>query len=278
MVRTLAKSGPRIWAVLRGAPTGFLAFAEEFLVDRVRGESKMFRILVVDDDPSTAFVLREGMNDLRHRYEVDLVPDGVEALNYLYRRGLYVDAQAPDLVLLDINMPRSDGFGTLSAIKTDPELCVIPVIMLSTSGSPQDVRRSYLRLGKIARSDAIFYVVSQLIGGIVGVSLTALFLGRSLAGPSVLYAETVPGKYGTGAAFAAEAFMAALLMAVVLWTSNRPSAPGPNGQCSLRRISRPSRRLYKISSLIALDGTAGRDYRGRSVRPESSPRFRPPEP
>lgn len=137
MVRTLAKSGPRIWAVLRGAPTGFLAFAEEFLVDRVRGESKMFRILVVDDDPSTAFVLREGMNDLRHRYEVDLVPDGVEALNYLYRRGLYVDAQAPDLVLLDINMPRSDGFGTLSAIKTDPELCVIPVIMLSTSGSPR---------------------------------------------------------------------------------------------------------------------------------------------
>jgi aquaporin Z len=82
---------------------------------------------------------------------------------------------------------------------------------------------TYLRLGKIGRPDAIFYVVCQFIGGILGVALTVLFFGRSLAGPSVMYAETVPGKYGTGAAFAAEAFMAALLMGAVLWTSNRPS-------------------------------------------------------
>jgi len=82
---------------------------------------------------------------------------------------------------------------------------------------------TYFRLGKIARSDAIFYVLSQFIGGIFGVGLSALFMGRALAGPDVLYAVTVPGKYGTGAAFAAETFMAALLMGVVLWTSNRPA-------------------------------------------------------
>lgn len=82
---------------------------------------------------------------------------------------------------------------------------------------------TYLRLGKISRPDAFFYVLSQFIGGIAGVAVAALFLGRTLASPSVMYAETVPGKYGTAPAFAAEVFMAALLMGVVLWTSNRPA-------------------------------------------------------
>ncbi len=82
---------------------------------------------------------------------------------------------------------------------------------------------TYLRLGKISSPDTFFYVLAQFVGGVVGVGVSALLLGRRLAIPSVMYAATVPGKYGTGAAFAAEAFMAALLMGVVLWTSNRPS-------------------------------------------------------
>jgi aquaporin Z len=82
---------------------------------------------------------------------------------------------------------------------------------------------TYLRLGKISRPDAFFYILFQFVGGVFGVAVSVLLLGRTLASPSVMYAETVPGKYGTAAAFAAEAFMAALLMAVVLWTSNRPS-------------------------------------------------------
>jgi aquaporin Z len=81
---------------------------------------------------------------------------------------------------------------------------------------------TYLRLGKIAGWDAVFYVVLQFVGGIFGVGVSALLLGKSLADPGVAYAVTVPGKYGTAAAFAAEWFMAGLLMAVVLWTSNRP--------------------------------------------------------
>jgi aquaporin Z len=81
---------------------------------------------------------------------------------------------------------------------------------------------TYFRLGKIARHDAFFYVVFQFIGGVFGVALSALILGRALADPTVMYAVTVPGKYGTAAAFAAETFMSALLMGVVLWTSNRP--------------------------------------------------------
>jgi aquaporin Z len=82
---------------------------------------------------------------------------------------------------------------------------------------------TYFRLGKIDKWDAAFYVVSQFIGGIFGVGLSALCLRGSLAVPSVDYAVTVPGRGGTPAAFCAECFMAALLMLVVLWFSNRPS-------------------------------------------------------
>jgi aquaporin Z len=81
---------------------------------------------------------------------------------------------------------------------------------------------TYLRLKKISALDAFFYVLFQFAGGIGGVALSALFFGSRLADPSVNYAVTVPGRYGTTAAFGAEFFMAALLMAVVLWTSNRP--------------------------------------------------------
>jgi aquaporin Z len=81
---------------------------------------------------------------------------------------------------------------------------------------------TYLRLGKIDRWNAGFYVVSHFIGGILGVGLSALCLGGSLAVPSVDYAVTVPGLGGPIAAFCAEYSMAALLMFVVLWFSNRP--------------------------------------------------------
>lgn len=81
---------------------------------------------------------------------------------------------------------------------------------------------TYLRLRKIAWWDAVFYVVFQFSGGVFGVWVSALVLGKQLADPGVEFAVTVPGKYGVSGAFAAELFMAALLMAVVLWTSNRP--------------------------------------------------------
>ncbi len=82
---------------------------------------------------------------------------------------------------------------------------------------------TYLRLGKIARWDAIFYVVFEFIGGVLGEAVSALVLGSSLAAPTVDYAVTVPGRYGTAAAFFAELIMSMLLMGVVLWFSNRPS-------------------------------------------------------
>ena len=82
---------------------------------------------------------------------------------------------------------------------------------------------TYLRLGKITKTDAIFYLLFQFIGGVAGVAFAKAVLPGSLADPSVRYAVTVPGQYGTAAAFLAEIFMAILLMGAVLWTSNRPS-------------------------------------------------------
>ena len=82
---------------------------------------------------------------------------------------------------------------------------------------------AYFRLRKISGSDAIFYVLFQFLGGVLGVAIATLCFGSTLATPTVDYAVTVPGKYGVTAAFFAELFMSALLMAVVLWMTNRPS-------------------------------------------------------
>ena len=83
------------------------------------------------------------------------------------------------------------------------------------------VTLTYLRLGKIGLCDAVFYVVFQFIGGIAGVAVAAAILGKRLSNPAVDYAVTVPGRYGTVAAFLAELFMAIVLMTVVLVLSNR---------------------------------------------------------
>src|SRR5580658_1385312 len=103
----------------------------------------MFRILVVDDDPASATLLREVMKNLQQRSELHFVCDGDEALDFLHRRGAHLGAPRPNLILLDMNMPRVGGLEALSAIKGDPELRVIPVIMLSASNSPRDVHQSY---------------------------------------------------------------------------------------------------------------------------------------
>jgi len=106
-------------------------------------DGNTFNILVVDDDPTGESLLRELTKNLQHRHELHFVWDGVLALDFLHRRGAYENAPRPHLILLDVNLPRLGGVETLSAIKSDPDLCVIPVMMLSTSSSAEDVRKSY---------------------------------------------------------------------------------------------------------------------------------------
>jgi CheY-like chemotaxis protein len=119
----------------------------------------MFRILVVDDDPAGAYLLKELMQNVHHAYELHFVGDGFEALDFLRCRGKYAAARRPNLILLDINMPRLGGLETLSAIKSDPDLCLIPVIMLSTASDPNEVRKSYqARSVKLVKAIEAFWM------------------------------------------------------------------------------------------------------------------------
>ncbi|HKJ22797.1 MAG TPA: response regulator [Gammaproteobacteria bacterium] len=100
-------------------------------------------ILLVEDNPGDVVLTREALSDAKVRNELNVVGDGVEALQYLRRQGQYSDATRPDLILLDLNLPRKDGREVLSEIKQDPDLKRIPVVVLTTSKAEEDILRSY---------------------------------------------------------------------------------------------------------------------------------------
>ena len=100
-------------------------------------------ILVVDDDDADAFMISEALESSGTQTTVNRVSDGREALDYLRREAPYQDAHRPDLILLDLNLPRMDGRETLAAIKNDEQLKAIPVVILTTSGAPPDIVASY---------------------------------------------------------------------------------------------------------------------------------------
>jgi CheY-like chemotaxis protein len=101
----------------------------------------VFRILVVDDNPAEMDLLDASLKVLSRPFHLDWVQDGAAALDYLARHKLL--GTYPDLVLMDVNMPRLNGLHTLIALKSDPDLRVIPVIMFSTSTSPAEIRKMY---------------------------------------------------------------------------------------------------------------------------------------
>ena len=100
-------------------------------------------ILMAEDDPDDRLLTREAWAENRLINDLYFVEDGVELLDYLHRRGKYADAPRPDLILLDLNMPRKDGREALAEIKTDPNLRCIPVVVLTTSKAEGDILRSY---------------------------------------------------------------------------------------------------------------------------------------
>jgi CheY-like chemotaxis protein len=104
---------------------------------------RSLQILVVDDDDADALMISEALENADTDANVDRVADGREALDYLRREGAYPGASRPDLILLDLNMPRMDGRETLAAIKSDDRLKAIPVIILTTSGAAPDIVASY---------------------------------------------------------------------------------------------------------------------------------------
>jgi CheY-like chemotaxis protein len=102
-------------------------------------------ILLVEDSPDDADLTIDALRDGRVRNRVTVVEDGVEAMAYLRRQGSYADAPRPDLILLDLNLPRKSGLEVLAEVKADPHLRRIPVVVMTCSDDEKDILTAYDR-------------------------------------------------------------------------------------------------------------------------------------
>lgn len=109
----------------------------------VRSRRRPVRILLVEDSPADIELTRQALAEAEIANEVIVVSDGDAADRYLRQEGSYADARRPDLVLLDLNLPKKDGRELLAEIKRNPRLCTIPVVVLTTSASDDDVTQAY---------------------------------------------------------------------------------------------------------------------------------------
>lgn len=104
---------------------------------------RQFHVLLVEDNPADADLTRESLSSDKLHLQLSVVGDGIAALDFLSQRGAYADASLPDLIVLDLNLPRKDGREVLSEIKQDPQLRRIPVVVLTSSDAESDIVRSY---------------------------------------------------------------------------------------------------------------------------------------
>ena len=104
---------------------------------------RRFDILLIDDSPSDARLVREALGGTEARSRLSVASNGVEGVAFLRRQGKYVGAPRPDLILLDLNLPKKNGAEVLQEIKADEALMHIPVVVLSSSASHEDVQRAY---------------------------------------------------------------------------------------------------------------------------------------
>ena len=100
-------------------------------------------ILMVDDNPADIDLTSEVLDQSKQHFHVNAVTDGAEAISFLRHAGKYAEAPSPDMVILDLNLPRRDGRQVLSDIKGDPALAKIPVVIFTTSEANSDINRSY---------------------------------------------------------------------------------------------------------------------------------------
>jgi two-component system, chemotaxis family, response regulator Rcp1 len=102
-----------------------------------------FEVLLVEDSPGDVRLTREAFKDAKVHINLNVASDGAEAMDFLNREGKHSDVPRPDLILLDLNLPKKDGREVLDEIKQSPVLKSIPVVILTTSASDEDILRSY---------------------------------------------------------------------------------------------------------------------------------------
>lgn len=105
--------------------------------------AKVIEILLVEDSPGDVRLTKEALKEYKILNNLHVVVDGVEAMDFLYKRGKYKNAIKPDIIILDLNLPKKDGREVLEEIKKDPGLKSIPVVILSTSDDEKDVLKAY---------------------------------------------------------------------------------------------------------------------------------------
>lgn len=110
---------------------------------KVQPNGRPIEILLVEDSAGDVRLTQESLKESKVHNNLNVVPDGVEALAYLRGQGSYVEMPRPDLILLDLNLPKKDGREVLSEIKADPELKRIPVVILTTSRAEEDILKTY---------------------------------------------------------------------------------------------------------------------------------------
>lgn len=104
---------------------------------------RTLEVLLVEDDPGDADLTREHLVQAKVKVNLNVVDDGAKALAYLRREDVYAAAVRPDLILLDLNLPKMNGKEVLQAVKTHPDLRLIPVVILTTSDTDEDILKSY---------------------------------------------------------------------------------------------------------------------------------------
>jgi len=127
------------------------------------------RILLVEDNPADVELTLERMNHSKMRNEVQVVTDGQQAIDCLERKGPFAEAARPDLVLLDLNLPKKNGMEVLKAMRADPSLSTIPVVVLTSSEAETDVVRSYeLRANAYVRKPVDLAGYARIVSAIDG--------------------------------------------------------------------------------------------------------------
>jgi len=128
---------------------------------------KVITILLIEDNPGDVRLTQEAFKEGSKDVNLDVVMDGVEAINYLYKKGQYSDKKSPDLILLDLNLPKMDGREVLERVKSDDNLRRIPIIVLTTSDADQDILKSYnlhvnCYLNKPVDFDKFFDIIQKI--------------------------------------------------------------------------------------------------------------------